>query len=275
MIEVKDLCKRYEGRMVLDGISAAFAPGEVVALVGPSGGGKSTLLRCLNGLEPFDAGSIRVGDDVLGPSASRASGAAVSNIRRRVGFVFQQWHLFAHRTALGNVIEAPRHVRGLAARSATELGRALLAKVGLSHREGAYPSELSGGEQQRVAIARALAMEPEALLLDEPTSALDPERVGELVALLSRLREDGLTLVAVTHEMRFARELASRVLVLHGGRILEEGPPAQVLERPRHERTRTFLGLAREQPALEPEVATLEAGRSGVITLFPAATVRE
>ncbi|MBZ4416879.1 amino acid ABC transporter ATP-binding protein [Myxococcus sp. RHSTA-1-4] len=245
MIEVKDLSKRYEGRTVLDGISAAFGPGEVVALVGPSGGGKSTLLRCLNGLEPFDEGSVRVGGDVLGPGAARARGEQVWNIRRRVGFVFQQWHLFAHRTALGNVMEAPVYVKGLGRREAREQGRALLAKVGLSHREDAYPSELSGGEQQRVAIARALAMEPEALLLDEPTSALDPERVGELVDLLARLRADGLTLVVVTHEMRFARELASRMLVLHGGRIIEEGPPARVLDSPRHERTRAFLGLDR------------------------------
>ncbi|NMO23567.1 amino acid ABC transporter ATP-binding protein [Pyxidicoccus fallax] len=243
MIEVKELSKRFEGRVVLDGISAAFGPGEVVALVGPSGGGKSTLLRCLNGLESFDAGTVRVGGDVL--EAGGARGEQVWNIRRRVGFVFQQWHLFAHRTALGNVMEAPVYVKGLGRDEARERGRALLAKVGLSHRQDAYPSELSGGEQQRVAIARALAMEPEALLLDEPTSALDPERVGELVDLLSRLRADGLTLVVVTHEMRFARELASRMLVLHGGRIIEEGPPARVLDSPHHERTRAFLGLDR------------------------------
>ncbi|MCY1021050.1 amino acid ABC transporter ATP-binding protein [Pyxidicoccus sp. MSG2] len=245
MIEVKDLCKRYEGRTVLDGISAAFGPGEVVALVGPSGGGKSTLLRCLNGLEPFDSGTVRVGDDVLEPGDARAQGERLWRIRRRVGFVFQQWHLFAHRTALGNVTEAPVYVKGLGRAEAAEQGRALLAKVGLSHRENAYPSELSGGEQQRVAIARALAMAPEVLLLDEPTSALDPERVGELVDLLARLRGDGLTLVAVTHEMRFARELASRMLVLHGGRIIEEGPPSRVLASPQHARTRAFLGLDR------------------------------
>ncbi|MFP2929811.1 amino acid ABC transporter ATP-binding protein [Pyxidicoccus sp. 3LG] len=245
MIEVKDLCKRYEGRTVLDGISVAFGPGEVVALVGPSGGGKSTLLRCLNGLEPFDGGSVRVGGDTLGPGGAREQGAGLWRIRRRVGFVFQQWHLFAHRTALGNVTEAPVFVKGLGRKEATEQARGLLAKVGLSHREDAYPAELSGGEQQRVAIARALAMEPEVLLLDEPTSALDPERVGELVDLLARLRSDGLTLVAVTHEMRFARELASRMLVLHGGRIIEEGPPARVLASPQSERTRAFLGLDR------------------------------
>ncbi|NOK05359.1 MULTISPECIES: amino acid ABC transporter ATP-binding protein [Myxococcus] len=249
MIEVEKLSKRYEGRPVLEGINAVFSPGEVTALVGPSGGGKSTLLRCLNGLESFDGGVVRVGPDTLAPGDVRAQGEKVRRIRRRVGFVFQQWHLFAHRTALGNVTEAPMHVKGVGRQEANERGRALLAKVGLSHREDAYPSELSGGEQQRVAIARALAMEPEVLLMDEPTSALDPERVGALIDLLEQLRADGLTLVAVTHEMRFAYELASRVLVLHGGHIIEEGPPARVLANPHHERTRAFLGLGRV-PAL-------------------------
>ncbi len=245
MIEVEKLSKRYDGRLVLDGIDAAFAPGEMTALVGPSGGGKSTLLRCLNGLESFDAGAVRVGSDTLAPGDVRAQGEKVRSIRRRVGFVFQQWHLFAHRTALGNVTEAPMHVKGVGRKEALERGRELLEKVGLSHRQDAYPSELSGGEQQRVAIARALAMEPEVLLLDEPTSALDPERVGGLIDLLEQLRSEGLTLVSVTHEMRFAQELASRVLVLYGGRIIEEGPPDRVLASPHHERTRAFLGLGR------------------------------
>ncbi|MBN1207780.1 MAG: amino acid ABC transporter ATP-binding protein [Myxococcaceae bacterium] len=241
MIEVRELTKRYADRTVLEGVSATFSKGEVVALLGPSGGGKSTLLRCLNGLESFDSGTVRVGEHSLEPGRART--AQLWSIRRRVGFVFQQWHLFAHRTALGNVIEAPVHVKGLSMKEATERARELLAKVGMSHREGAYPSEMSGGEQQRVAIARALAMEPEVLLMDEPTSALDPERVGELVALLERLRAEGLTMVTVTHEMRFAQALASRVLVLHGGHIIEEGAPAEVLSNPRHERTRAFLGL--------------------------------
>jgi ABC-type polar amino acid transport system ATPase subunit len=243
MIEVRELTKRYAGRTVLEGVSATFAKGEVVALVGPSGGGKSTLLRCLNGLESFDSGTVRVGDCALEAGQGRVQGSRLFDVRRRVGFVFQQWHLFAHRTALGNVIEAPVHVKGEGLKEATERARALLAKVGMSHREGAYPAEMSGGEQQRVAIARALAMEPEALLMDEPTSALDPERVGDLVALLERLRSEGLTMVTVTHEMRFAQALASRVLVLHGGHIIEEGAPAEVFARPRHERTRAFLGL--------------------------------
>jgi polar amino acid transport system ATP-binding protein len=243
MIEIRELTKRFADRTVLDGISATFAKGEVVALLGPSGGGKSTLLRCLNGLESFDSGVVQVGECVLHPGRGRAHSARLLHVRQRVGFVFQQWHLFAHRTALGNVIEAPVHVKGQDVREATERARALLAKVGMSHREGAYPSEMSGGEQQRVAIARALAMEPEALLLDEPTSALDPERVGDLVALLDQLRSEGLTMVTVTHEMRFAQALASRVLVLHGGHIIEEGTPGNVLANPRHERTRAFLGF--------------------------------
>jgi polar amino acid transport system ATP-binding protein len=243
MIEVRELTKRYADRTVLNGISATFAKGEVVALLGPSGGGKSTLLRCLNGLESFDTGSVKVGDCVLESGRGRAQSAQLWSVRRRVGFVFQQWHLFAHRTTLGNVIEAPVHVKGQSVKEATERAKELLAKVGMSHREGAYPSEMSGGEQQRVAIARALAMEPEVLLMDEPTSALDPERVGDLVALLDRLRSEGLTIVTVTHEMRFAQALASRVLVLHGGHIIEEGTPGNVLTNPRHERTRAFLGF--------------------------------
>ena len=243
MIEVRELTKRYADRTVLDGISATFEKGEVVALLGPSGGGKSTLLRCLNGLESFDGGSVRVGDCLLEPGRGRAHSAQLWSVRRRVGFVFQQWHLFAHRNTLGNVIEAPVHVKGQSVKEATERAQELLAKVGMSHREGAYPSEMSGGEQQRVAIARALAMEPEVLLMDEPTSALDPERVGDLVALLDRLRSEGLTIVTVTHEMRFAQALASRVLVLHGGHIIEEATPGNVLANPRHARTRAFLGL--------------------------------
>ncbi len=246
MIEVDTLRKRFGEREVLAGVTARFERGQVVALVGPSGGGKSTLLRCLNGLEGFDAGSVTVGDQRLGPGGERANKRALAVVRRRVGMVFQQWNLFAHRTALGNVIEAPVHVKGEAVAKATERARALLARVGLIHREGAYPHELSGGEQQRVAIARALAMEPEALLLDEPTSALDPERVGEVLDVLRGLAEDGLTMLVVTHEMRFARDVAHRMLVLHGGQIIEDGPPYRVLDDPQHERTRAFLGRERD-----------------------------
>ncbi len=246
MINVIELRKVYGKRTILDGITARFDKGQVVALVGPSGGGTSTLLRCLNGLESFDGGRVTVGADALAPGGEKVNRKALHSIRQRVGMVFQQWNLFAHRTALGNVIEAPVHVKGLSIAQATERGKALLARVGLSHREGAYPHEMSGGEQQRVAIARALAMDPEALLLDEPTSALDPERVGEVLDVLRALADDGLTMLVVTHEMRFAREVSHRTLVLHGGQIIEDGPSREVLDAPTHERTRAFLGLDRK-----------------------------
>jgi polar amino acid transport system ATP-binding protein len=246
MIEVQDLRKVYGERTVLDGITASFAQGQVVALVGPSGGGKSTLLRCLNGLESFDGGSVSIGADRLVPGGAKVNRAALHRLRQRVGMVFQQWNLFAHRTALGNVIEAPVHVKGVGLAEATARGKALLARVGLSHREGAYPHEMSGGEQQRVAIARALAMDPEALLLDEPTSALDPERVGEVLEVLTKLAAEGLTMLVVTHEMRFARNVSHRTLVLHGGQIIEDGPSKEVIDEPKHERTRAFLGLQRK-----------------------------
>jgi polar amino acid transport system ATP-binding protein len=249
MIHVDAVTKRFGARTVLDGVSACFERGKVVSLIGPSGGGKSTLLRCLNGLESFDEGSIRVAGQALAPGGERANRKTLPLVRQRVGFVFQQWNLFAHRTALGNVVEAPVHVKKTPLREATERARAMLSRVGLSHREDAYPAEMSGGEQQRVAIARALAMEPEVLLLDEPTSALDPERVGDVLDLLLRVADDGLTMVIVTHEMAFARAISQRIVVLHGGRIIEDGPPAAVLDAPTHERTRAFLGLAREGQA--------------------------
>ncbi len=243
MIELTDLRKKFDGRLILDGITTRFDKGEVVSLVGPSGGGKSTLLRCLNGLETFDEGSVTVGEYTLRPGSYPGRAETLLAIRQKLGFVFQQWHLFAHRTALGNVIEAPTIVQKKTVADATEKARAILARVGMSHREGAYPSEMSGGEQQRVAIARALAMEPTALLMDEPTSALDPERVGDVIELLAGLAAEGLTLVTVTHEMRFARAISSRILVLHSGTIVEQGPPAEVLDHPKHPRTRAFLGL--------------------------------
>ncbi len=248
MIAVEGLTKTYGDRTVIDGVSLRFARGEVVALLGPSGGGKSTLLRCINGLEDFHGGTIRVGDHTLRPGGEGTNRAALRAIRQRVGMVFQTWNLFPHRTALGNVIEAPVHVRGVSVKDATLRAEALLARVGLAHRATAYPSELSGGEQQRVAIARALAMEPEALLLDEPTSALDPERVGEVLEVLRGLVADGLTMLLVTHEVRFAREASSRVLVLDGGKVIEDGSPAAVLDDPDHPRTRAFLGLDPRDP---------------------------
>jgi polar amino acid transport system ATP-binding protein len=253
MIEVRALCKNSGDRKILRDVSVAFSKGQVVSLIGPSGGGKSTLLRCLNGLEGFDAGAISIAGETLVPGGARVNARALAGVRRRVGMVFQQWNLFAHRTAVGNIIEAPVHVRGVPVAEATERAHALLQRVGLAHRAGAYPHEMSGGEQQRVAIARALAMDPEALLLDEPTSALDPERVGEVLDVLSALADGGLTMLIVTHEMRFARDASDRVLVLHGGAVIEDGPPAEVLDRPQHERTKAFLGHGRaERPARAP-----------------------
>ena len=245
MIDVDVLSKTYGERTILDRVTVSFDKGKVVSLIGPSGGGKSTLLRCLNGLEDFQGGAIQIAGETLRPGGARVNARALAAIRRKVGMVFQQWNLFSHRTAVGNIIEAPVHVKGVPAAQATERAMALLERVGLVHRAGAYPHEMSGGEQQRVAIARALAMDPEVLLLDEPTSALDPERVGEVLDVLTQLAEDGLSMLIVTHEMRFAREVSDRVLVLHGGAIIEDGAPAEVLERPQHERTRAFLGMSR------------------------------
>jgi polar amino acid transport system ATP-binding protein len=248
MIEVDALCKTYGERTIISRVSVSFPKGQVVSLIGPSGGGKSTLLRCLNGLEDFQGGSITIVGEKLAPGGARVNAKALAAIRRKVRMVFQSWNLFSHRTAVGNIIEAPVHVKGVSVAEATERAHALLQRVGLSHRAGAYPHEMSGGEQQRVAIARALAMDPEALLLDEPTSALDPERVGEVLEVLANLADSGLSMLIVTHEMKFAREVSDRLLVLHGGSIIEDGPPHEVLDRPQHERTRAFLGMGRAAP---------------------------
>jgi ABC-type polar amino acid transport system ATPase subunit len=241
MIQVTKLSKRYAERTILDDLSLQFEGGQVAAIVGPSGGGKSTLLRCVNGLERFDAGEVRVHDIAFGPGDTKECRRAQAAIRLRVGFVFQDWNLFAHRTALGNVIEAPVHVKKVPVAEATARGNDLLSKVGLAHRAGAYPHEMSGGEQQRVAIARALAMNPDALLLDEPTSALDPERTGEVLGVLRLLAKEGCTMILVTHEMAFAREVSHRIVVLHGGKVVEDGTPAEVLGAPKDARTRAFL----------------------------------
>lgn len=238
------LLKRYGDRVVLREISLTIEPGAIVALVGPSGGGKSTMLRCLIGLAPFEGGAVTVAGVALPPGPLERHAAAIRALHGRAGMVFQQWHLFPHRSAVENVMEAPIHVRGVAPAKARAEAEALLAKVGLAHRANAMPRSMSGGEQQRCAIARALAMEPKILFMDEPTSALDPQRVGELADLLAMLRDDdGLTIVLVTHEMRFARELASRALVLHEGRVVEDGDPNVVLVDPKDANVRAFLGL--------------------------------
>jgi ABC-type polar amino acid transport system ATPase subunit len=224
MLEIRDLSKRLGPRTLLDGVSLRVATGETVAVMGASGAGKTTLLRCLIGLERADAGSVRVGGDVLtwgAPDTERV----LARVRRRVGFVFQQWHLFQHQTVLGNVVEAPIHVAGRPREEATRQARALLERVGIAARADAYPHELSGGEQQRAAIARALALSPEVLLLDEPTSALDPARVSDLVALLRGLGAEGLALLVVTHDEDFARALTARVLTLRDGKLVASATP--------------------------------------------------
>lgn len=222
MITIEKLTKRFEGRLVLDAASVTFERGKVSAIVGASGCGKSTLLRCINGLETFDSGSIRAFD-------IEVSAATVHRVRLEVGMVFQHYGLFSHMSALANVMEAPIHVKGLTKAEARERAAALLEKVGLSHRREAFPRDLSGGEQQRVAIARALAMEPKALLLDEPTAALDPERKAEVVKVLEQLAKDGTTMVIVTHEPAVVRGVADRAVVLKAGRVVEQGPPSEVL----------------------------------------------
>jgi polar amino acid transport system permease protein len=240
------LRKRYGDQIVLDGLDLTVRVGEVVALLGPSGSGKSTLLRCINHLEGWDAGEVRVGGRRLGfrEDGRPLNPRAVANERADVGvgMVFQQFNLFAHLSALENVAGPLRWVHGLSKTDAERRARDLLRRVGLSHRANALPRHLSGGQQQRVAIARALAPNPSVLLLDEPTSALDPELVNEVLEVIRRLAvQDGLTMIISTHQLRFAQEVADRVVVLSGGVIAEEGPAEEVLTRPRNPLTARFL----------------------------------
>lgn len=249
-LRVDNLHKRYGDREVLRGISLEARRGDVITLIGSSGSGKSTFLRCLNLLERPHEGQLQLGDEVLQLRRARdgaldaSSSAQLRLWRSRLGFVFQNFNLWQHRSTVENIIEAPVHVRGLSRAEALDRAQALLAKVGLSHRAQAFPAQLSGGEQQRVAIARALAMDPEVLLFDEPTSALDPERVGEVLQVMRDLAAEGRTMLVVTHEMGFAREVSSRTLFLHQGQVEEEGPPAELFGAPRSARLRQFLGLA-------------------------------
>ena len=246
MIEIVGLRKRFGAVTVLDGVDHQQAAGEVVALIGPSGCGKSTLLRCLNWLETPDAGSLRLGDVRIEAGTPEAADRRLrQRWRRRTGMIFQQFHLFPHRTALENVMEAPVHVDRLPLSEARELAMGLLSKVGLADRAQHLPSQLSGGQQQRVAIARALAMKPQILLCDEPTSALDPELRGEVLTVLQTLASEGMTLLLVTHELAFARDIAHRVVFLEGGRVVESGPTRAVLDQPRHPRLQEFLGKHR------------------------------
>jgi len=243
VVEVRGLRTRFAATDVLRGIDLAVDRGEVVAIIGPSGGGKSTLLRGLNYLTPFSAGSVEIAGQALRPGMSeRRDAAALHAVRRRAGMVFQGFHLFPHLTAIANVMEAPRHVLGLAEAAARARAIHLLDRVGLAARADAYPHMLSGGQQQRVAIARALAMQPEVLLLDEPTSSLDPQLVGEVLTVLADLAAGGQTMLIATHEMGFARRVAHRALVLVAGEIVEQGRAAAVLDDPQHPATRALLG---------------------------------
>ena len=240
MIRVEGLTKRYGPNPVLRGVNHAQERGRTVVIIGPSGGGKSTFLRCLNRLEAADAGRVTIGDLVIEHSGI-PSARQEQALRQRAGMVFQQFHLFPHLTALGNVMEGPRHVLGLSHGEAESRAHDLLARVGLSDRAAHLPSQLSGGQQQRVAIARALAMRPEVLLLDEPTSALDPELRDEVRDVLRGLAGDGMTMILVTHDLRLARQVADQVVFLDGGLVAESGPPDQVFGNPELDRTREFV----------------------------------
>ena len=246
LVEIHDVHKAFHGTEVLKGIDLTVEPGEVVALLGPSGSGKSTLLRTINHLETVDAGSVTVDGEFIGYELRHGKLHELREreiLRRRtqVGIVFQNFHLFPHLTALENITEAPLALKRLGRDDAAELARGLLDRVGLAHKADAYPRQLSGGQQQRVAIARALALQPQVLLFDEPTSALDPELVGEVLDVIRDLAKLGTTLVIVTHEIGFAREVADRVVFLDDGQVIEQGSPDEVLGRPQHPRTREFL----------------------------------
>ncbi len=250
MVEVRGVHKSFGPLHVLRGVDLRVDPGEVTVIIGPSGSGKSTLLRCINHLEKIDRGHVTIDGEYIG---YRRSGNRLYELRERdilrqrthIGFVFQHFNLFPHLTVLENVIEAPLSAQRRPRDEVERLAVELLAQVGLADKAHAYPRQLSGGQQQRVAIARALALRPKVVLFDEPTSALDPELVGEVLEVMKALARSGTTMIVVTHEIGFAREVADTVVFLDEGRVVEQGPPAQVLDAPRHERTRAFLGRVR------------------------------
>ncbi len=246
-VSARGVVKRFGSLEVLSGIDLDVGSGEVVCLIGPSGSGKTTFLRCLNQLETIDAGLVEIDGVPLGQRRSDdgklrpAKAKEVAEMRQDIGFVFQRFNLWPQKSALENVTLAPQLVRGTPKAEAQAYGRQLLERVGLGDKADAYPAKLSGGQQQRVAIARALAMKPKIMLFDEPTSALDPETVGDVLAVMRELAAEGMTMVVVTHEMGFAREVADRVLMMDGGVVIEQGPPAEFFASPREERTRRFL----------------------------------
>jgi polar amino acid transport system ATP-binding protein len=246
MLRAEAVCKRFGHLEVLKGISLEVRPGDVMCLLGPSGSGKSTFLRCINHLEKIDAGRLWVDGDLVGyrqdgDKLYEQREAEVARKRTEIGMVFQRFNLFSHMTALENVIEAPVQVKKVPRKEAVEQARELLAGVGLAEKADAYPAQLSGGQQQRVAIARALAMRPKLMLFDEPTSALDPELVGDVLDAMRKLASDGMTMVVVTHEIGFAREVGDTLVFMDEGVVVETGDPREVLANPRHERTKAFL----------------------------------
>jgi polar amino acid transport system ATP-binding protein len=246
MVRAEGVCKNFGGNRVLRGINLTVQSGEVMCIIGPSGSGKSTFLRCINHLDKISAGRLYVNGELVGyrehgGKLHELRNSEVARQRRDVGMVFQRFNLFPHKTAAQNVMEAPMTVRGDSKADARALAAQLLGRVGVAEKMDAYPAELSGGQQQRVAIARALAMRPKLMLFDEPTSALDPELVGDVLAVMRQLAKDGMTMVVVTHEMGFAREVGDSLVFMDGGVVVESGEPREVITNPAHERTRAFL----------------------------------
>jgi polar amino acid transport system ATP-binding protein len=264
LVHAVNVTKAFHGTEVLKGIDMDVRRGEVVVLLGPSGSGKTTFLRCINQLESIDGGRIWVDGDLMGyedrgGTLHHLTDKQIAAQRRDIGMCFQRFNLFPHKTVLENVIEAPVQVKGVKKAQATTRALELLDQVGLGDKPSAYPSQLSGGQQQRVAIARALAMDPKLMLFDEPTSALDPELVGEVLKVMRDLADGGMTMIVVTHEMGFAREVADRVVFMDAGVVVEEGPPANVIDNPQHNRTRAFLSRMRQEEAAHAQaiVATV------------------
>jgi len=235
LVELVGIRKAFGDNLVLDGVDLSVARGEVIVIAGPSGSGKSTMLRCVNGLESVDSGEVRFDGQAV------TTGKALSSLRAQIGFVFQQFHLFPHMTVLQNITLAPVKVKGIASDQARATAHQLLERVGIAEKADQFPADLSGGQQQRVAIARALAMDPQLMLFDEPTSALDPEMIREVLDVMRDLARDGMTMLVVTHEMGFAREVCDRLVFIDGGQIVEEGPPAEFFANARSERAREFV----------------------------------
>ncbi len=241
MISVENLCKTFGKLQVLNGVTEHIEKGEQVVIIGPSGSGKSTFLRCLNLLEIPTSGKIFIeGEEITDPHHD------INRLRQKMGMVFQQFNLFPHYSVLGNITLAPMKLKKMKAKDAEDLAMSLLSKVGLTAKANVYPAQLSGGQKQRVAIARALAMGPDIMLFDEPTSALDPEMVGEVLKVMADLARDGMTMVLVTHEMAFAKEVAQRVFFMDGGKILEQGTPEELFNHPQEQRTKDFLERVRD-----------------------------